>query len=71
MILVDIPVRQNDDIGPCPVSPVHLQKQPVNGFLQGGILVISNGDNLHLEARLFHILDLQKVCTGQDGIVHL
>ncbi len=71
MVLVNIPVREDDNVHPVPVGPVHLQKQPVNGFFQGGILIIGNGNHLHLKARLFHMLDFQQIRAGENGIVHL
>ena len=70
MVFVNIPVRQDDDVGSVLVRPVHLQKQPVDGLFQGGILVVGDGDDLHLEAGLLHIFDFQQVRLRQDGIFH-
>ncbi len=71
MVLVNIPVREDDNIDPAPVSPVHLQKQPVNGLFQRGVLIIGNGNHLHLKTRLLHIFDFQQIGAGENGIVHL
>ena len=71
MVFVNIPVRQNNNVRPRPVRPVHLQKQPVNSFFQRSIFIVGNGNDLHLKARPFHVFDLQKIRAGENGIVHL
>ena len=69
MVLVNIPVGQDQDVGPVTVGPVHVHKQTVDGLFQIGVLVVADGDGLHLEAQHLHGLDLQKVGLGEDGVV--
>ena len=71
MVLINIPVRQNNDIGSVLMGPVHFQKQPVNGLFKGRILIICNRDLLHLKTGLLHILYLQKIRLRKDGVFHL
>ena len=71
MVLINIPVRQDDDIGPVLMGPVHLQEQAVNGPFQRRVLVVGNRDFLHLEPGLSHILDLKQVGFRKDGVLHL
>lgn len=71
VILINIPVRQNDDVRSLSVGPVNLQKQPVNGLFQRGILIIGNGNNLNPKARLFHVFDFQQIRAGENRIIHL
>ena len=71
MVLINIPVGQDDDVGPVLMGTVHLQEQAVNGPFQGRVLVVGDGDFLYLEARLFHVLDLKQVCFREDGVLHL
>ena len=70
MVFVDVPVGQDDDVGPVLIGPVHLQKDPVDGLFQAGVLVVVDGDGGHLEAGHVHVLDLEQIGLGQDGVVH-
>ncbi|MPN03841.1 hypothetical protein SDC9_151075 [bioreactor metagenome] len=70
MVFVHAPVRKNHDVRPAAVGPVHLDEQPVQSLLEGGVLVVENGDNLNLEARSAHGLDLQQVGAGEDGVLN-
>ena len=71
MVLINIPVRQDNNICPVLVCPVRLQKQPVNGLFKRSVLIIGNGDHFYLKSRLFHGLDLQQIRLCENGIFHL
>ena len=71
MVFVDVPVGQDDDVGALLVGTVHLQEHPVDGLFQAGVLVVVDGDGGHLEARDVHVLDLEQVGLGEDGVVDL
>ena len=71
MVLVDVPIGQDDDVGPFLIGPVHLQEHPVDGLFQAGVLVVVDRDGGHLEAGHIHVFDLEQVGLGQDGVVHL
>ena len=59
MVLIHTSVGQNQNVHSVPVGTVHLHKEPVNSALQTGVLVVSNGNHLNLEALRLHILNLQ------------
>ena len=69
MVFVNIPVRQDQDIGPVPVGPVHIHKQTVDGLFQVRIFIVADGDGLHLQARDIHGLDAKNVGFRQNGVV--
>ena len=69
MVLINVAVGQDDDIGPVLVGAVHFQEDPVNGLFQAGVLVVVDGHRGHLEARHVHVLDLEQVGGGQNGVV--
>ena len=71
VVLVDAAVGQDDDVGPVLIGAVHLQKDPVDGLFQAGVLVIGDGDGGHLEAGDLHLPDLEQVGLGQDGVMDL
>ena len=71
MVFIHVPVGQDDDVCTLLVGAVYLQKYPVDGLFQTGVLVVVDGYRSHLEARHVHVLDLQQVGVGQDGVVHL
>ena len=71
MVLINAPVRQDQDICAVSICPVCLHEQTVNGLLQTGVLIIGNRNLLYLEALHLHILDLQQIRVGEDGIVDL
>ena len=71
MIFIHVTVGQDDDVRTLLVGAVYLQKYPVDGLFQTGVLVVVDGHRSHLEARHVHVLDLQQVGVGQDGVVHL
>ena len=48
VVLVDAPVGEDQDVGPVPVGPVRLQKQVVDGPLQGRVLIIDDGNHRRL-----------------------
>ena len=69
MVLVHTPVGEDQHIDTIAVCTVHLYKESVDRPLKAGILIIGNGNDLHLEALRLHILDLQQIRVGQDRIV--
>ena len=71
MVLVHVAVGQDDDVGTVLIGAVHFQEHPVDGLFQAGVLVVVDGHRGHLEARHVHVLDLEQVGAGQDGVVHL
>ena len=58
VILIDIPIGENDNIRPIPVCPVDLQEQSVNRFFQGCVLIIGDRNDFRLETRPLHVFDL-------------
>ena len=70
MVLVHASVREDQDVHPVPVGSVHLHEEPVNGALQTGVFIIGDGHHLYFKALGLHILDLEQIRVGQDGIVH-
>ena len=71
MVLVNVAVRQNQDVGAVAVGAVHIDKQPVDGFFQIGIFVVADGQRYDLEAGHIHRLDLEQVGLGQDRVLDL
>ena len=69
MILVNVPVGQNQDVRAVPVRPVNVHEQPVDGLFQRGVFVVANGHGLHLETGNVHGLDFQQVRLREDGVV--
>ena len=71
MVLVNVAVRQNQDVGTVAVGAVHINKQPVDGFFQIGVLVVADGQRHNFEAGHIHRLDLEQVGLGQDRVLDL
>ena len=71
MVLIDVTVRQDDDINAVTVRTVYLQEQAVDGLCQGGILIIGDRDYFYLESRFLHIFNLQQISAGQDWVIYL
>ena len=71
MVLVYSPVREDDDVGPRPVSTVHRHEEMIQRALQRGVLIVEDGDGLHVETRLLHMPDLHQVRRGEDRVVDL
>ena len=40
MVFIHAPVGENQDVGPVLIGPVHVDKEPVQGVLQGHGLVV-------------------------------
>ena len=53
MVFVHAPVGQDDDVCPVAVGTVYRDEHAVNGTLQRGVLIVEQGDGLHLKARTF------------------
>ena len=71
MVLVNVAVRQNQDVGAVAVGAVHIDKQPVDGLFQIGVLVVADGQRYDLEAGHIHRFDLEQVGLGQDRVLDL
>ena len=71
MVLVDVAVREDDDVGTVLVGAVHLQEHAVDGLFQAGVLIVIDGHRGGLEAGHVHVLDLEQIRAGQDGVLHL
>ena len=69
MVLIHAPVGEDQHIDAVSVSAVHLYKESVDCPLKARVLIIGNGNDLHLEALRLHILDLQQIRVRQDRIV--
>ena len=69
MILINVPVGQNQDVRAVPVRPVNVHEQPVDGLFQWGVFVVADGHRLHLEAGNVHGLDFQQIRFREDGVV--
>ena len=57
MVLVDVAVREDDDVGTVLVGAVHLQEYAVDGLFQAGVLIVIDGHRGGLEAGHVHVLD--------------
>ena len=71
MVLIHFPVREDQNIGSLPDRPVDFNKQIFHRLFQTGILIIGNRNLCHLKTFHLHILDLQNIRIGQDGVMHL
>ena len=71
VVFVDLPVREDQDVGAVPVGTVHIHEQTLDGFLQIGVLVVADGQGFNFKTGYIHRLDLQKIGFGQDGVVDL
>ena len=71
MVLVNVPVGQDDDVGTLFISAVYLKEDAVDGLFEAGVLVVVDGDSGDFEARDVHVLDAEKVSGREDGIVDL
>ena len=71
MVLVDVAVREDDDVGTVLVGAVHLQEYAVDGLFQAGVLIVIDGHRGGLETGHVHVLDLEQIRAGQDGVLHL
>ena len=71
MVLVNVAVREDDDVGTVLVGAVHLQEDAVDGLFQAGVLIVIDGHRGGLEAGHVHVLDLEQIGAGQDGVLHL
>ena len=71
MVLVNVPVGQDDDVRTLFISAVYLQENAVDGLFEAGVLVVVDGDSGDFEARDIHVLDAEKVSGREDGIVDL
>ena len=70
MVLVHIPVCQDQDVRALADHPVNLDEQVLDRFLKACVLIICDRDLSNLEPVHIHILDLQKVRVCQDRIIH-
>ena len=70
MVLVHLPVCQDQDVRALADHTVHFHEQILQSFLKAGVLIVSDRDLRHLEPFHFHIFDLQEICIRQDRIVH-
>ena len=71
MVLIDTAVRENQDVGSCPVCTVNLDEKAVHRTVKRCALVVGDRNGHCLEAFDFHVLDLQHIGIGQDRIVDL
>ena len=71
VVFIHAPVGEDDDVGALPPGTVHRQGQVVQCPVQGGVFIVEDGHGLHLEAGLFHGLDLHHVGGGEDRVVDL
>ena len=71
MVLVNVPVGQDDDVGTLFISAIDLKEDAVDGLFEAGVLVVVDGDSGDFEARDVHVLDAEKVSGREDGIVDL
>ena len=71
MVLIDAAVRENQDVGSCPVCTVNLDEKAVHRTVKRCALVVGDRNGHCLEAFDFHVLDLQHIGIGQDRIVDL
>ena len=71
MVLIDAAVRENQDVGSCPVCAVNLDEKAVHRTVKRCALVVGDRNSHCLEAFDFHVLDLQHIGIGQDRIVDL
>ena len=69
MVFVDFPVGQNQNVGSVPVGSVNIHKEPLDGLFQRGVLIVADGNRLHLESGHIHGLDAKKVRFREDGVV--
>ena len=69
MVFIHVAVGQDDDVRALFVGTVHFQEHAVDGLFQAGVFIIVDGHRGHLEARHVHVLDLQQVGAGQNGVV--
>ena len=70
MILIYIPVCQDQDIRSLTDDSVYFDEQIFNGFFQARILIISDRDLCNFESVHIHVLDLQKIGIGQDRVIY-
>ena len=71
MVLIHSPVREDQNIGPVPVSSVHLHKEMLNGPLQICVFIVGDGNLLHLKAVYLHVLNFQDIGICENGVIHL
>ena len=71
MVLVNAPVREDDDVGPSGHGPVHRKIQVLNRLREGGVLVVEERDGFIFKAAPLHGPYFQHVDAGQDRVVHL
>lgn len=72
MILIYIPVCQDQDIRSLTDDSVYFDEQIFNGFFQARILIISDRDLCNFESvPSFMFFDLQKIGIGQDRVIYL
>ena len=71
MILIDSPVRKDQDVRAFSDRTVYFNEQIINSFFQTGILIIYCWNLCHFESILLHILYLQKICIGKNWIIYL
>ncbi len=71
MVLVDAAVRQDDDVRALFIGFVALYVKVVDRLFEGRILVIQDADRCHFQTGQIHILDFQKIDTGQDRMADL
>ena len=69
VVLVNVTVRQNQDVRAVAVGAVHIDKQALNGLFQVGVLVVADGQRHDLEAGHVHGLDLEQIGLGQDRVL--
>ena len=70
MILIYIPVCQDQDIRSLTDDSVYFDEQIFNGFFQARILIISDRDLCNFESVHIHVLDLQKIGIGQNRVIY-
>ena len=71
VVLIHPPVREDQQVGPALAGLVTPQEQLGQGPLQGGILVVEQGDLRRLQPRPLQGLKLQQCQVGEDGAVQL
>ena len=69
VVLVNVAVGQNQDVGTVAVGAVHIDKQAVNGLFQVSVLVVADRQRHDLEAGHIHRLDFEQISLGQNRVL--
>ena len=70
MVLIHATVGQDDDVGAVLISLVALDKEMVDSLFQGRCLVEQKRNGLNFETGAIHVLYLQQVDTGENGVLN-